>query len=157
MRRLNRQFYAELEDVRDQFGRTEYERGQILPAVIGLLRSHLDDENELWRDAATGILDSVEKAEDAIDPRQEELFNLHAHIALGDGRRIKRGRMNTEQCRRRKRVIDNNKVAQDQSWARETGWLNTQIDKLEGRPLETVIEDVMPPASVKTGTSAAHA
>jgi hypothetical protein len=142
MRRLPTKFYAELHQVRSQFGECEYDRDQTLPSVMDLLRKSSVNEGDLLRDAANAILDNAEKADDSATG----LFDFGVDVALGERRRIRRGRMNVEQCRRRKRLIDHNKVAQDQAWAKETDWLNTAMDHLDQRPLTTVVEDVMTPA-----------
>lgn len=144
--RMPNAFYADLRAVRNQYGRTEYDREQILPAVIGLLHKHKIKDGDVLRHAAIEVLDNVEKADDQGD-LNGELFNLESHIALGERKRIRRGSMNTEQIRRRKRVIDHNKVSQDAAWAKETRWLNQVSDLLEGRSLSTVVEDVLMPSA----------
>jgi hypothetical protein len=96
MRKMPNAFYADLATVRDQFGRSEYDRDQILPAVMGLLRKHQVQDGDLLRDAANGILDNAEKADDKAG---EVMFDFGAHVALGERKRIRRGRMNPEQVR----------------------------------------------------------
>lgn len=155
MRRMTSRFYAELAEARAKFGLTEYNRNQILPAVMSLLVKHNVNESELLRDAANAMLDNAEKADDA----QPGIFDFGVDVALGERNRIRRGRMNIEQVRRRKRLIDHNKVSQDVAWAQETGWLNTAADRLEGQTLSTVVEDVMQqqgtvPAASASGASA---
>lgn len=140
MKRLSNKFYKELSDVRSRFGETEYSRDQIVPAVVGLLRKHEVQDGELLRDAANSILDRVEREND--DRAEKGLFDDDEHVKLGDANRIKRKRMNMEQMRRRKRVIDHNKKYQDRAWAAETDWIDSGMTMLEGFPPETTLEDV---------------
>jgi hypothetical protein len=139
MKRLPSEFYREIDALRSAMGESEYNRDQILPAVIGLIEKHrTDTKTHLLRDAANAILDNIEAAEDK--QRQPGLFAYDAQVALGDRQRIKRGRMDRDQHLRRKRVIDQNKIAQDQAWAEETNWINRGIDALEKLPTGTVRE-----------------
>lgn len=154
MRKMNSTFYHELADVRSQYGETEYHRDQIIPAVIGLLRKHAVKDADLMRDAANAILDNAEKAEDS--DKQDGLFPYDAQIALGERRRIKRGRLNSEQLWRRKRVIDHNKRAQDRAWGDETGWIETAMEALHGHDLATVVQDVLPEPIPKGGEHGLH-
>ena len=140
MRRMPSSFYKELAVLRDKFGETEYSRDQLLPAVMGLISKYLKDERDLLRDAANGILDSVEKSDDGDQPG---LFPYEQHTSLGEKKRIKRGKMNISQHDRRKRVIDHNKTGQDRAWAAETAWLNEGVDQLKGKPETTTRDQVL--------------
>jgi hypothetical protein len=89
------------------------------------------------------------KKESKINTPQGELFAYDAHVALGEGMRIKRGYMNLQQHWRRKIVIDRNKMAQDGAWADETAWLNDGIQALRSRDerkirIEVLTEDGSP-------------
>lgn len=153
MRRMNMTFYKEIADIRSAYGNTEYDRDQILPAVIGLLRRHEVRDADLMRDAANAILDNAEKAEDEATPG---LFPYDAQVALGERRRIKRGRLNNEQLWRRKRVIDHNKKSQDRAWGNETDWLETAMDALKGYDASTVVQDVLPSPIMAGKSDAQH-
>jgi hypothetical protein len=140
--RKPREFLNDAARVREEFGHTEYSREDILPEIEALFDRHNIGHAELRRDAAVQYLDSIERAEDKV-PDHPDLFSHEKHLALGGGRRIKRGRVNLEQAARRKRVIDKNKTGQDRSWAAETEWLNDTVDALAGYSPETVREDVL--------------
>lgn len=146
-------FYKEIADIRSAYGNTEYDRDQILPAVIGLLRKHEVRDADLMRDAANAILDNAEKAEDEATPG---LFPYDAQVALGERRRIKRGRLNNEQLWRRKRVIDHNKKSQDRAWGNETDWLETAMDALKGHDASTTVQDVLPSPIMAAKSDAQH-
>jgi hypothetical protein len=141
MKRMKTEFYRDVQAVRDEYGQTEYTRKDIVPNVVALLKKHSAQEDAAWVDVANGILDHIETAEDK--RKQSDLFSYGAHVALGGTRRIKRGRMNDEQLRRRKRVIDQNKRNQDDAWASESDWIWDRQSLLQGRPPETVVEDIM--------------
>lgn len=143
MRKTNA-FYKDLHAVRSKWGEKEYARSDILPDVVQLFVKHKVDHDSLLWDAANETLNSVEKGEDKNDDLGPGLFPYDAHVALGEGCRIKRGRMNVDQLTRRKRVIDDNKAKQDIAWQRETRWLNDRQDALDGHARDTVVEDVLP-------------
>jgi hypothetical protein len=138
MKRMKSAFYRDVDGLRAEFGKTEYHRDQLLPQVMVLLTKHGVERDDLLREAANGILDHVEKAEDGATPG---LFDFDTQIALGEKKRIRRGYMNGEQIMRRKRIIDGNKMAQDEAWRDETLWLNEWGDKLVGFPGDTRIID----------------
>ena len=101
MKRLKSTFYKELRELRDNLGNTEYDRSDIRGPAVVLLKQFITDPNALWDDAADKILDGIEKAEDTTEDHPD-LFPYLAHVALGEGKRIRRGRMNLDQMRRRK-------------------------------------------------------
>jgi hypothetical protein len=141
MRRLPSDFYRRLDEIREVFGENEYSRDDIRPTVIELIRECVPPgDNDLYKDAADEKLDAAEKSD---DNASTGFFPYLAHVALGEKKRIRRGRMNREQMMRRKRMLDEIKRAQDIGWANETNWLNTGIDALEGYPSTTVREDVL--------------
>lgn len=142
MKRMSMAFYKDIDDLRSAYGETEYDRNQILPAVVGLLRKHAVNDADLMRDAANSILDNLEKAEDA--GSQGGLFPYEAQVALGERHRIKRGRLNAEQLWRRKRIIDHNKRSQDMAWGKESGWIEDAMDALKGHDPSTTVRDVIP-------------
>lgn len=144
--RMNQAFYKAIDELRSKYGETEYDRDQIIPAVMGLLREHQVDDADLMRDAANAILDKIEKQEDA--SKQSDFFPYDKQVALGERHRIRRGRLNTEQLYRRKRVIDVNKMGQDRAWANETDWLGNALDALRGHDLSTTVQDVLPETPV---------
>jgi hypothetical protein len=154
MRRMRSAFYRDVDAVRSGVGTTEYHRDTILPTVMELLVTHGVHQDELLREAANAILDHIEKSEDEQSPG---LFDYDSQIALGDKRRIRRGYMNSEQIMRRKRIIDNNKMAQDVAWRQETVWLNEKTDRLVGFPSDTRIIDVDAAEAAAAAAGAAHA
>lgn len=129
MRRLATDFYADIKALRDRYGETEYSRNDLLPATVVLIKKYLKDDDELVRDAAIEILDRFDK-------RDEEaaggLFPEDGHVKLGGTQRIKRSAMTLAHLLRRKAVIDNNRMAQDQAWATETNWVNPEIEAMQG-------------------------
>jgi hypothetical protein len=125
MKRRPSDFYKKFYELRSGYGKKEYGRDDILSATKALLKEYLPTEDELLTDAATELLDRA----------AEGLFPYDSHVALGAKRRICRGAMNGDQHRRRKRVIDINKIAQDVAWANETKWLNIGLDALKDYPL----------------------
>jgi hypothetical protein len=143
MRKLPHDFYTKLAKIRDQFGRAEYNRDQILPAVMGLILEYVEDKNEFLRDAANAILNSQEAQEDKELTKGSGLFPYLAQVALGDKQRIQRGRMTLDQHYRFKRVIDRNKEAQDTAWASQNRWINAGVDVLKDQPPSTVREVVL--------------
>ena len=145
MKRLPTDFYKELHTIRDKYGESEYHRDEILPATMALVSKYMDDDKDLLKDAANAILDNVDRAD---DKASAGMFPHFAHVPLGEKRRIKRGAMNEAQLDRRKRVIDDNKTAQDNSWGLETSWINTCKDSLKGMPPETKVSDVLQDAAV---------
>jgi hypothetical protein len=157
MRKLDSTFYRELDELRSHLGNTEYNRDQSLPAVIGLMRKYEVRDSDLMRDAANGILDNIEKAEDKaaqVDAKsgQLNLFPYATQIALGGRNRIKRGWANFEQLWRRKRVIDKNKRDQDRAWGAESSWLDDKMELLKGHDSATTVRDVAPePVPSSTG------
>ena len=141
MRRRAASFYRELHDHRQQFGQIEYDVEELIRSAVPILKRYLAEEDELVIDALRAINDSIEAREN--DPLQGDLFAHEAHTALGERRRIKRGRMNSDQVFRRKLIIDANKTAQDRAWAVETKWLNATMETLRSYPPSTVREDVL--------------
>ena len=142
MRRLPSGFYRDLQALRDTFGRTEYDVEDLIKAALPVLDKHLKDgEDALRRDLLRGIIERAEATEN--DPLQGDFFAHNAHCPLGERRRIKRGRMNLDQVRRRKRVIDTNHERQVHGWVIETRWCNVTEDALRPYPPETVREDVL--------------
>jgi hypothetical protein len=141
MRRRVAGFYREFHEYRQAFGATEYDVEDLIKGAVSILRRYLDEEDELLIDALRTINDGIEAREN--DPLQGDLFAHEAHAALGERRRIKRGRMTSDQALRRKFVIDRNKADQDKAWAVETGWLNDTIVALRGYSPSTVREDVL--------------
>lgn len=137
------EFRRDLAELRSQWGENEYHRDEILPEVVALMSEHGIRADALMRDAASHALNEAEKEEDRRQLDQPNLFPFDAQIALGEGRRIKRGRMTLEQHRRRGRIIDANKAAQDRAWAAENEWLHDGEDALWGYSLMTVREDVL--------------
>jgi hypothetical protein len=142
-RKYQHQFYVELHALRKKYGQHEYTRDEILPATKALMVKYVKEGAETFlNDAARTLLDGIEAAEDRRDPNQPDLFHHDAQIALGEQRRICRGRMNLEQLNRRKVVLDANHARQNLSWAKETDWINTRSTGLQGMPLSTVIADI---------------
>lgn len=135
-------FHTDLAKLRSQYGDSEYSRQDILPAVAGLLKKHGATHDALLHEAASAVLDAVEKSEDKADESTPTLFPDDAHAALGDGKRIKRCKMTMGHCLRRKGIIDANKAAQDKAWALETSWLNERITALSERPPTTTVGDI---------------
>jgi len=129
MRRMPNKFYAAVKTLRDQYGSEEYSRDVLVPGVIGLIREHLTDEQALWKDAAIDIIDRFDRDD---EKTAGGLFDEDGHVKLGETQRIKRSAMTMNHLLRRKSVIDTNRMAQDQAWARETGWLNDEIEALQG-------------------------
>lgn len=142
MKRMRPAFYKAVADLRAAFGDTEYDRDQLLPGVIGLLREHGVHDADLMKDASNAILDNIEKHEDAAS--QGNLFPYEAQVALGERHRIKRGKLNTEQLWRRKRIIDHNKRSQDKAWGNESTWIEDAMDALQGHDPATTVSDVLP-------------
>jgi hypothetical protein len=142
-RKFQHQFYVELHALRKKYGQKEYSRDEILPAVKALMVQFVKEGAETFlTDAARTLLDGIEAAEDRRDPNQPDMFHHDAQIALGDQRRICRGRMNIEQLTRRKIVLDDNHARQNLGWAIETSWINARSTGLQGLPLSTVVEDI---------------
>lgn len=144
MKRRKYKFYKDLHEIRDRFGEKEYDRDDILPDAVALLKQDLEeggDQELLYIDAMNSILDSMDKAD---DKAATGFFPYLTHVALGDHKRIKRGKMIETQLRRRKRLIDDNQIAQNVAWAQETEWINAGLEALEGEPPETTVEDVLP-------------
>jgi hypothetical protein len=141
MMRLPSKFYKELQELRSKYGHQEYDRDELLPAAMALLIKYDVDQEALLRDEANMLLDRAEKAEDKAG---EGLFPYDAQTALGEKRRINRGRMALGQLYRRKIVIDTNLAGQQLSWGNETHWLNERIIALSDHPPGAVVEDVVP-------------
>jgi hypothetical protein len=159
--KLPSEFYKDVADLRSGYGLKEYHRDEIRPAVEVLIDKHLKDAK---RDAAAimkshladSILDGMERQDD--QAANGELFPHDAHVALGDKKRIRRGRMTVEHMERRKRVIDQNKIAQDRAWANETAWLMRGLKALDGHSPNTVLEEVIDErGAIKTAADRAAA
>jgi hypothetical protein len=141
MKKLPNAFYKDLHDLRAKHGLQEYDRDVLLPATEELLRKYEVNAASLLRDAANAQLDNAEKADDRA---AEGLFPLDGQVALGERRRINRGRMGLGQLYRRKVVIDTNLSGQHHSWNNETRWINMMIAALADKALDVVVEDVAP-------------
>jgi hypothetical protein len=143
MKRLSTRFYKEFNEHRQSYGHAEYDVEDLITAAIPILKKYLGDDAEtlLQIDLLTAINERIEAREN--DPLQGELFAHNAHTALGERRRIKRGRMTADHVLRRKLIIDRNHKVQNNAWAVETDWLNDTIAALRGAPATTVREDVL--------------
>jgi hypothetical protein len=143
MKRLPNAFYDEFHAHRDQFGAAEYDVDDMLGAAVAMFKKHAGDDagDQLILDALRGINDGIEERE-ASDGRQLDFFSHDGHVALGEKRRIRRGRMTFDHLLRRKLVIDRNQMAQNQAWAVETSWLNDRMEAVRGRA-GVAIEDVL--------------
>ena len=89
----------------------------------------MSDDQVASNSAVDTILDAIEKQDDGD-------LSHSAHVDLGGGRRIRRGRMNAEQMQRRKRLIGDSRPE-------ELKWLERGIQALDGYPLDTVRETVL--------------
>lgn len=134
------EFKRDLAALRSRFGEKEYGHQEILPAVEALLVQHGIDT---LRDAAMQVLNEAERIEDQQQLDQPDMFNYEAHVALGEGRRVKRGCMIFDHLRRRGRVIDKNKAAQDRAWAKEKAWIDEREIALHGYAPTTKVKDVI--------------
>lgn len=141
MRRRPTAFYKEFHEHRQSFGQSEYDVEDMIGGAVPILRKYLTDDDELERDILRAINDGIEENEN--NPLQGELFSHDAHTALGERRRIKRGRMTSDQALRRKLIVDDNQIRQTAAWATETKWLNTTIAALRSFPADTVREEVL--------------
>jgi len=141
--RLPTAFYREFHAHRDDYGKIEYDVEDLIEKAIPILEKHLGDDagRALELELLKSINDNIEAREN--DPRQGEIFGHDGHVPLGKRRRIKRGRMTSDQCFRRKLIIDENHKHQNSAWAVETSWLNETMAALRGLPLETKREDVL--------------
>ncbi len=148
MKRLKHRFYQDLHAIRDKYGEVEYDRDEILPAAMALLRSELDDDQALLRDAANAILDSFDKSDDTAT---KGIFPYLTHVALGEKKRIKRGAMEDGHLDRRKDLIDRNHESQNVAWAQETTWLRVAREALKDAPADTKIRDVIPDPNEEEG------
>ena len=145
MKRRKAAFYKEVHEVRDKYGEKQYDRDELVPDVVFLVKKHVKidgDEDELWRAAAITVLDNLDKS-DAI--AADGLFSLTAHVALGERLRIRRGAMTFRHLLMREIVIDTNKARQDEAWAVEKKW---SLDKRTGLGTlspEATVEDIVKP------------
>jgi hypothetical protein len=140
MKKMPNEFHKALRDLRDSYGKSEYKREELVPHVAELVKQYTHDGYYLLCEAARAFIERAEKAEDRAD---EGMFPYDAHIALGEGKRIRRSSMTFSHHFQRKAVIDNNKIATDRAWAEETGWLNPGIEALKDEPLGTKRSDVL--------------
>lgn len=142
MRRLPTGFYREFHELREGYGKTEYDVDKLLEEALPILQRHLgvDAGLILQRDALRAINEAIEAREN--DPLQGDFFAHNAHTPLGKRRRIRRGRMTHDQAFRRKLVIDDNHGRQNAAWAVETRWLNETMAALRDTP-NKVREDVL--------------
>lgn len=136
MKRMRNPFYAELKSLRARKGELEYDRDDIRPNVVALLKKYKVKGDDLFDDEADKILDSAEKSD---DKAAEGLFPDDAHVPLGEKKRVRRDCMALDHILRRKRVLDHAKISHDKAWAAETNWLDEHMDLLAGRPADTTV------------------
>jgi hypothetical protein len=145
--RFPRTFYREFDDHRAAYGDTEYDVQVMLAAFLPTLDKYLTGEADQARTIKMDMLTEIEsrktRAENAGDPNQTAFYFFDAHTPLGDRQRIKRGHMTSDHVFRRKLVIDENRAAQDISWADETKWLNRAATALRGHAPDTKLQDVL--------------
>lgn len=143
MKRFPSGFYKSLAALRATVGNTEYNRDTALrPRVVDLIKTYEHTESELYTDLADSILDNAER----VDVKSTQGFlPFDEHLPLSRKQRIKRGAMELPHIRRRERVIDRNKAAQDTAWAREKALNAVAIDQLEAMPVGTRIDEVLLP------------
>jgi len=145
--RWPRTFYKAFDDHRDSYGETEYAERDMLLAFLPTLDKYLlgDDAEQVEKiklDLLAAVADRKPPPKKN-DPRQGKFDFYNEHVALGDGKRIKRGFMNADQVMRRKIIIDANHTAQSESWIDETRLLNAALTEFKDKPPETVIKDVL--------------
>lgn len=136
MKRMPSKFYRDLvEEVLSKYGETEFDVDDTVPAVKALLKKHGVSEDDLLTQAAKTVVENVMRAhdEEAGDPRQIKMFDFERFVALGDRMRIREGYMAADHIIRRTRVVNTNKIAQDEAW-------KVEIKRLD-HALQAVLDD----------------
>lgn len=140
---FSNEFLSKFSAKRDQLGDKEYDKSELQRYAHRLLK---EDEASLdflaWQ-TAIKFVDDVQRKEEKAAP-QPTLAFYETHVALGDGKRVKVGKADYDQAMRRKQVIDRNKMAQDEAWAKQTKFWNSALDALRSSEHGRLIEDVMP-------------
>lgn len=145
-KRTSRELRRKLAKHRASFGASEYTRTELLPGALKIAKEDCNiDPDYLIRVMVNRVLDDMDTADDRSRDGQSDIFDYGAHVALGAGHRIRRGRMTLDHIDRREKLIDATLAAHQAAWRIEKDWNAARKEALIRAPIGTVVEDVLHP------------